>query len=159
MISTYACSGTKDQEKDTNPPPNCQEDNLAAPFWEKGAGNGRFYKVDCNGKTGFIDKDDVVVGEIDSVCFKTDSVLPKNLPEDNYIFYYHPDHLGSTGYMTDRWGRIAEHLQYTPWGETWVEQRRGSDVLPMYQFTGKELDPETNVITLRNTYGILVGYP
>jgi RHS repeat-associated protein len=71
--------------------------------------------------------------------------LPKNLPEDNYIFYYHPDHLGSTGYMTDRWGRIAEHLQYTPWGETWVEQRRGPDVLPMYQFTGKELDPETNL--------------
>jgi RHS repeat-associated protein len=47
--------------------------------------------------------------------------------------------------MTDRWGRIAEHLQYTPWGETWVEQRRGPDVLPMYQFTGKELDPETNL--------------
>ncbi|MFP4466058.1 MAG: RHS repeat domain-containing protein [Candidatus Goldiibacteriota bacterium] len=47
--------------------------------------------------------------------------------------------------MTDRIGRVYEHLQYTPWGETWVEQRRGKDLFPKYQFTGKELDPETNL--------------
>ncbi|MFI6503961.1 SpvB/TcaC N-terminal domain-containing protein [Nonomuraea typhae] len=56
-------------------------------------------------------------------------------------FFYHGDQVGSTTFGTDGNGRLAEHLNYFPGGETWVEESPGQ-VNP-YQFTGKELDPET----------------
>ncbi|MGW1718187.1 SpvB/TcaC N-terminal domain-containing protein [Streptomyces sp. NPDC002156] len=56
-------------------------------------------------------------------------------------FYYHGDHLGSTAYGTDEKGRVAEHLDYFPSGEVWVDENKGSD--NPYQFSGKELDKET----------------
>jgi RHS repeat-associated protein len=62
--------------------------------------------------------------------------------EDNQ-FYFHPDHLGSTGYGTDEDGRLVDHQQYFPSGETWVDESR--DEPTPFQFTGKELDPETGL--------------
>ncbi|WP_405543364.1 polymorphic toxin-type HINT domain-containing protein [Streptomyces phaeochromogenes] len=56
-------------------------------------------------------------------------------------FYYHTDHLGSTTYGTDEKGRIAEHLDYFPSGEVWVDENKGEKA--PYQFSGKELDEET----------------
>jgi RHS repeat-associated protein len=56
-------------------------------------------------------------------------------------FYYHGDHLGSTAFGTDGTGRLAEHLNYFPSGETWVDEHPGEK--NPYQFTGKELDQET----------------
>ena len=58
-------------------------------------------------------------------------------------FYYHPDHLGSTAYITDSRGQLTEHLEYFPFGETWV-QEGGSKKTP-YLYTGKELDQETGL--------------
>ncbi|MET9736101.1 SpvB/TcaC N-terminal domain-containing protein [Streptomyces sp. NPDC006458] len=56
-------------------------------------------------------------------------------------FFYHADHLGSTTFGTDGTGRLAEHLDYFPSGEVWVDEHPGEK--NPYQFTGKELDPET----------------
>ncbi|WP_346102959.1 SpvB/TcaC N-terminal domain-containing protein [Nonomuraea maheshkhaliensis] len=56
-------------------------------------------------------------------------------------FFYHGDQIGSTTFGTDGNGRLAEHLNYFPGGETWVEESPGQ--FNPYQFTGKELDPET----------------
>ncbi|GAA3535331.1 hypothetical protein GCM10022419_013630 [Nonomuraea rosea] len=56
-------------------------------------------------------------------------------------FFYHGDQVGSTTFGTDGTGRLAEHLDYFPGGETWVEESPGQP--NPYQFTGKELDPET----------------
>ncbi|MFI0798681.1 RHS repeat-associated core domain-containing protein [Amycolatopsis lurida] len=58
--------------------------------------------------------------------------------------YFHADHLGSSGYVTDRQGNVTEHLEYMPFGETWVEERAGQSDTP-YKFTGKELDEETGL--------------
>ena len=55
----------------------------------------------------------------------------------NY-FYYQTDHLGSTGYLTDKNGTLKEHIEYTPWGESWFSNP-GTPVLD-YKFTGKEQD-------------------
>lgn len=56
-------------------------------------------------------------------------------------FYNHADHLGSTGFVTDADGGLAEHLMYVPGGETWVEEK---PVQPVpHQYTGKEFDPQT----------------
>ncbi|GAA2207343.1 hypothetical protein GCM10009850_028010 [Nonomuraea monospora] len=56
-------------------------------------------------------------------------------------FFYHGDQVGSTTFGTDGNGKLAEHLNYFPGGETWVEEGPGQP--NPYQFTGKELDPET----------------
>ncbi|MDX2564918.1 SpvB/TcaC N-terminal domain-containing protein [Streptomyces sp. TX20-6-3] len=64
-------------------------------------------------------------------------------PEDAQQFF-HADHIGSSGYVTDKQGKVTEHLEYFPYGETWVEERTGQADTP-YQFTGKELDVETGL--------------
>jgi RHS repeat-associated protein len=65
------------------------------------------------------------------------------LPE-NDIFYLHPDHLGSTSYITTRNGSISQHVEYIAFGEVLLEEHSSSYSSP-YLFNGKELDRETNL--------------
>ncbi|WP_051367030.1 SpvB/TcaC N-terminal domain-containing protein [Hamadaea tsunoensis] len=70
--------------------------------------------------------------------------VDKNLNKvEDQQFYSHDDHLGSTGFITDADGRLAEHLQYMAGGETWVDEHPSQPV--PQQYTGKELDPETGL--------------
>ena len=57
-------------------------------------------------------------------------------------YFYHSDHLGSTGFVTDADAKPVQHLQYLPFGELFVSQMAGSFDSP-YKFTGKERDEET----------------
>lgn len=66
-------------------------------------------------------------------------------PEDDNEFFYHPNHLGSTQYVTNEQGVIYEHLEYFPFGETWVEEWRNAADRQPYRFTSKELDEETGL--------------
>ncbi len=59
-------------------------------------------------------------------------------------YYFHPDHLGSSNYVTDASGALFEHLEYFPFGETWVEESSNTQRTP-YLFTSKELDEETDL--------------
>ncbi|MDD1796158.1 RHS repeat-associated core domain-containing protein, partial [Enterovibrio sp. ZSDZ42] len=59
-------------------------------------------------------------------------------------FYYHGDHLGSSSYITDIDGEVYEHLEYFPFGETWVHEKSNTQLTPYY-FTGKELDETTGL--------------
>jgi len=63
---------------------------------------------------------------------------------DNFLYFYHPDHLGSTSFVTDVNGKLYEHIEYFPFGETWVEEHSNTQRTP-YLFTGKELDEETGL--------------
>nr|WP_294931141.1 RHS repeat-associated core domain-containing protein [uncultured Flavobacterium sp.] len=65
------------------------------------------------------------------------------LPE-NDIFYFHPDHLGSTSYITAKNGSISQHVEYIAFGEVLFEEHSSSFSSP-YLFNGKELDRETNL--------------
>jgi RHS repeat-associated protein len=66
--------------------------------------------------------------------------------EMNHQYWYHGDHLGSAQVVTDHAGNIYERIEYTPYGEVWVEDRgSGHDVEVPYRFTGKELDSETGL--------------
>ena len=67
----------------------------------------------------------------------------KNLKEVAQYFY-HPDHLGSTGFATDATGEVWQHLEYFPFGETWVDEVSDDARVP-YRFTGQELDQETKL--------------
>ncbi len=64
-------------------------------------------------------------------------------------YYYHPDHLGSTSWVTDQNGKVHEHVEYFPYGEVWRDQvsdRDGAGVKGQrFLFSGKELDEETGL--------------
>ena len=62
------------------------------------------------------------------------------------VYFYHRDHLGSTMSVTDSLSNTIQQVEYTPWGEVFVEQRSGnSDFSTPYLFNGKELDEESGL--------------
>jgi len=63
------------------------------------------------------------------------------------LFFYHPDHLGSTGMVTDNNANITQGFLYTPFGELLYEYSPGwqSGVIPKYSFNAKELDEENGM--------------
>jgi RHS repeat-associated protein len=63
---------------------------------------------------------------------------------EKFIFYYHPDHLGSSSYISDANGEVTQHLEYFAFGETFLEEHSNTDSTP-YLFNGKELDEETGL--------------
>jgi RHS repeat-associated protein len=67
-----------------------------------------------------------------------------NGQSEPFRYFYHPDHLGSTSYITDATGEVYQHLEYFAFGETFVEEQGNTDKLP-YKFNGKELDEETGL--------------
>jgi len=59
-------------------------------------------------------------------------------------YFYHPDHLGSTSYITGLDGEVRQHLEYLPFGETLVDEyEHSADPLQPYRYNGKEQDEET----------------
>jgi len=67
-----------------------------------------------------------------------------NGQSEPFRYFFHPDHLGSTSYITDATGEVYQHSEYFAFGETFVEERGNTDKLP-YKFNGKELDEETGL--------------
>jgi RHS repeat-associated protein len=73
-----------------------------------------------------------------------------------FRYFYHPDHLGSTSYITDASGEVYQHLEYFAFGETFVEEHSNTNRTP-YLYNGKvgaqrksrllagELDEETGL--------------
>src|SRR5690554_1842629 len=57
-------------------------------------------------------------------------------------YWYHPDHLGSSSYITNLNGEISQHMEYLPFGETLVEEHLNSNNSP-FKFNAKEMDAET----------------
>ena len=37
-------------------------------------------------------------------------------------FYYHPDHLGSSSYITNLDGEVMQHIEYVPFGEVFIDE-------------------------------------
>ncbi|RKZ54020.1 MAG: hypothetical protein DRR16_14190 [Candidatus Parabeggiatoa sp. nov. 3] len=75
---------------------------------------------------------------------KASKAKAKSPSETKWQYFYHPDHLGSSAYVTDYNGSLYQHLEYFAFGETFVEQSSNTQRTP-YQFTAKELDEETGL--------------
>ncbi len=71
-------------------------------------------------------------------------------PEDN-CYWYHPDHLGSSSWITYTDGSAVQHLHYLPWGEDFVDQRN-TTWNAMYTFSAKERDSETGLSYFGSRY-------
>ncbi len=110
--------------------------------------NYEAFEVPYNGK----DNNDYVNGQ--SFCCEDDT--PKAMQTragDNFHdkdayekmqFYYHPDHLGSSSYITNLDGEVSQHIEYVPFGEVFIEERNNTWNTP-YLFNAKELDEETGM--------------
>ncbi len=61
-------------------------------------------------------------------------------------YFYHSDHLGSSSLITDITGAIVQHVEYVPFGETFIDERRtASSWTTPYLFSAKERDEETGL--------------
>ncbi|WP_420209289.1 SpvB/TcaC N-terminal domain-containing protein [Candidatus Electronema sp. JC] len=67
-----------------------------------------------------------------------------NIVFEKDIYYYHPDHLGSSTFISDADGELYQHLENFPFGETWIEEVSNQHRVP-FLFTAKELDRETGL--------------
>ena len=67
-----------------------------------------------------------------------------NHDHEKMQFYYHPDHLGSSSYITNLDGEVAQHIEYVPFGEVFIEERNNTWNTP-YLFNAKEFDEETGM--------------
>ena len=80
---------------------------------------------------------------------------PKDGPYDEAkrkpIWWYHTDHLGSSTYLTDNFGRPTHYYETLPFGEMMVEHNQsashpaGVGYSNKYKFNGKELDDATQM--------------
>ena len=70
--------------------------------------------------------------------------MPNHLSAHHTTYWQHSDHLGSASWVTDTNGAAYQHLQYMPWGEPLLDQRKsGYTYNTRYTFSGKERDEET----------------
>ena len=86
-------------------------------------------------------------GNVPSVVYECLTILYKysEYPHHEYepdCYWYHPDHLGSSSWITYTDGSAVQHLHYLPWGEDFVDQR-STNWNAMYTFSAKEKDTET----------------
>ena len=112
------------QNVNKNPNLAYLRDDPSSPYYYGGTGNTD------NGGNGeiadYIDEEPMVIG-----------------PSSERIYYFHPDHLGSTASVTDEDGYLTEHLEYFPFGESWVQE--GANKASGYLYTSKEYDAETGL--------------
>ncbi|MFW6313456.1 MAG: RHS repeat domain-containing protein, partial [Spirochaetota bacterium] len=112
----------------------------------------RLYQVEPEQSPDRITKH-IYVGETRIASKITNENDPGGAAEElRNTYWYHGDHLGSSNFITDYEGDVFEHLEYTPWGETWVED--GSDRLGRidWMFTAQERDPETGFYSFPARY-------
>ena len=79
----------------------------------------------------------------DSGVFAYLDTLTNQQNATSTLYFYHPDHLGSSSWITTTNGTVKQHLHYLPWGEDFVNQRSSHFDGVRYTFSAKEKDTET----------------
>ncbi|HLP04617.1 MAG TPA: RHS repeat-associated core domain-containing protein [Paludibacter sp.] len=80
--------------------------------------------------------------------------LTSKAPSDSTSsYFYHNDHLGSSSLITDANGDIVQHIEYVPYGGTFIDERRSaSSWHTPFLFSGKERDEETGLLYVSQRY-------
>ncbi|MCR5080656.1 MAG: hypothetical protein K6B17_04870 [Treponema sp.] len=89
----------------------------------------------------------IYLGETRIVTKLNSGKNPKYQEEYYKQYFYHSDHLGSASLISDYKGDEYQRIEYTPYGEIWVEKtdpNANLNFLP-YKFTAKEMDEETGL--------------
>ena len=86
-----------------------------------------------------------VAGEPDYVSINPSlPIVDELISSDNDetdLYFYHPDHLGSSSFISDVNGDVNQHLQYLPFGESFIDQQTNHNI--RFTFSSKEKDSET----------------
>ena len=110
--------------------------------------NGQDNTDYVNGKGFSSDDDTPEAAQARTMNASTRAAVDNNFHDkDNYEkmqFYYHPDHLGSSSYITNLDGEVSQHIEYVPFGEVFIEERNNTWNTP-YLFNAKEFDEETGL--------------
>ena len=96
---------------------------------------------------GFCCNDGTLEAAQASAMARTRAVNGNFKPNDDYEkiqLYYHPDHLGSSSYITNLDGEVSQHIEYVPFGEVFIEERNNT-WNRLYLFNAKEFDEETGM--------------
>ncbi|WP_437951376.1 SpvB/TcaC N-terminal domain-containing protein [Sorangium sp. So ce296] len=119
-----------------------------------GAGERRvhLHRVAGEEETAYVDQHLVVRNGVTATkhIFAGETRIASKIDADWFqeppVLYYHPDHLGSTQYVTDQDQQLSQHVEYLPSGELWTDQTdsRFQNRQP-YLFNGKELDLSTGL--------------
>ncbi|WP_437646443.1 RHS repeat domain-containing protein [Sorangium sp. So ce362] len=119
-----------------------------------GAGERRvhLHRVAGEEETAYVDQHLVVRNGVVATkhLFAGETRLASKIDADWFqrppVLYYHPDHLGSTQYVTDQDQQLSQHVEYLPSGELWTDQTDSQfQNRQPYLFTGKELDLSTGL--------------
>lgn len=103
----------------------------------------RVKKIGTSGTTIYIGK---LYECTNGICTKyifagSTRIAQKDVSNPSKIYYYHTDHLGSSGVITDASGNKAQETYYYPFGAA----RYNSGTVTDYKYTGQELDDETKL--------------
>ena len=96
---------------------------------------------------GFCCNDGTLEAAQASAMARTRAVNGNFKPNDDYEkiqLYYHPDHLGSSSYITNLDVEVSQHIEYVPFGEIFIEERNNTWNTP-YLFNAKEFDEKTGM--------------
>ena len=93
-----------------------------------------------------LNNDDIIQGFQPSLMNRAYTMSTGIDNYEEYSYYIHSDHLGSTSYITNSDGEVSQHVEYVPFGEVFIEELSSSAKLNTpYLFNGKELDEETGL--------------
>ena len=91
-----------------------------------------------------------ITGATAQFAYLVNSIHSPNIINETY--WYHPDHLGSSSWITYSDGSAVQHLHYLPWGEDFVDQRQNFFDGVRYTFSAKERDSETGLSYFGSRY-------
>ena len=91
-----------------------------------------------------------IMGATAQFAYLVNSTIFQSITNETY--WYHPDHLGSSSWITDANGKAVQHLHYLPWGEDFVDQRQNFFDGVRYTFSAKEKDSETGLSYFGSRY-------
>ena len=78
---------------------------------------------------------------------------------DKMQFYHHPDHLGSSSYITNLDGEVVQHIEYVPFGEVFVEERNNISNNPLRrERNGKRYDALYEIMFCSNSLWTIFYY-
>jgi len=115
----------------------------------------RISKQDAFGKTEFLWNGDVLLFETRNQIHKTYiyepySFRPLALIQDDEVYYYHLDHLGTPQEMTDAKGEIVWNVRYKAYGN--VDRLEVERIENNLRFQGQYFDAETGLHYNRHRY-------
>jgi RHS repeat-associated protein len=109
--------------------------------------NKMYQLSSTEGYENWIENKHIYIGETRMVTARNEGRTSGNtVYQKENRFYYHSDHLGSAQLVTDFQGNTYERIEYTPYGESWIEWRdhAGGYETP-FRFSSKERDAETGL--------------